>query len=272
MREKNDPPSAEPRPGWARDANDVLPVVCCAITVFVHHCRSRPGPDPAHGEWRAYGGDPGHTRYSPLDQINAGNFSKLTVAWRFKTDHLGPRPEFMFESTPVMANGVLYSTAGTRRAVVALDPETGEELWMHSEREGARGAAAPRQLSGRGLAYWTDGKEERILYVTPGYQLVALDAKTGMRVPAFGDDGSRRSEAEQRSGDRSAVGRNRPARDADGRAERRRRRRRASLGRRADGQDERQGLHPRVRRADRQAAVDLPHDSVSPANSGTTRG
>jgi len=95
----------------------------------------------------------------------------------------------MFESTPIMANGVLYSTAGSRRAVVALDPETGEELWMHSEREGARGAAAPRQLSGRGLAYWTDGKEERILYVTPGYRLVALNAKTGMRVPTFGDDG-----------------------------------------------------------------------------------
>lgn len=60
---------------------------------------------------------------------------------------------------------------------------------MHSEREGARGAAAPRQLSGRGLAYWTDGKEERILYVTPGYRLVALNAKTGMRVPTFGEDG-----------------------------------------------------------------------------------
>jgi quinoprotein glucose dehydrogenase len=142
-----------------------------------------------NGEWRAYGGDTGHTRYSPLDQINADNFSKLAIAWRFNTAHLGPRPEFQFESTPVMANGVLYSTGGTRRAVVALDPETGEELWVHSEREGARGAAAPRQLSGRGLAYWTDGKEERILYVTPGYQLIALDAKTGMRVPGFGVDG-----------------------------------------------------------------------------------
>ncbi len=142
-----------------------------------------------NGEWRAYGGDTGHTRYSPLDQINAGNFSKLMIAWRFNTAHLGPRPEYNLESTPLMANGVLYSTAGTRRAVVALDPETGEELWVHSEREGKRGDVAPRQLSGRGLAYWTDGKEERILYVTPGYQLIALDAKTGMRVPGFGVDG-----------------------------------------------------------------------------------
>ncbi len=142
-----------------------------------------------NGEWRWYGGDAGHTRYSPLDQINASNFSNLTVAWRFKTEHLGPRPEFQFESTPLMANGVLYSTAGTRRAVVAIDPETGEELWVHSEREGARASVAPRQLSGRGLAYWTDGKEERILYVTIGYQLVALNAKTGVRVPTFGNNG-----------------------------------------------------------------------------------
>jgi quinoprotein glucose dehydrogenase len=72
---------------------------------------------------------------------------------------------------------------------VAIDPETGEELWVHSEREGARALAAPRQLSGRGLAYWTDGKEERILYVTIGYQLVALNAKTGTRVPTFGNNG-----------------------------------------------------------------------------------
>ena len=88
-----------------------------------------------------------------------------------------------------MVKGVLYSTAGTRRAVVALDAATGEQLWMHSENEGARGAAAPRQLSGRGLAYWSDGKEERILYVTPGYTLVALDAKTGNRIPSFGVNG-----------------------------------------------------------------------------------
>ena len=109
------------------------------------------------GEWRTYGGDLASTRYSPLDQINAANFNKLEVAWRFKTDNLGPRPEFNFESTPLMVGGVLYATAGTRRAVVALDAATGELLWMHSEDEGARGDAAPRQLSGRGLAYWTDG-------------------------------------------------------------------------------------------------------------------
>ena len=134
---------------------------------------------PANTDWPTYGGDLANTRYSALDQINAGNFSKLEVAWRFKTDSLGPRPEYKFESTPLVVNGRLFSTAGTRRAVVALDAATGEMLWMHSEHEGARAQAAPRQLSGRGLAYWTDGRQERILYVTPGYRLVALDARTG---------------------------------------------------------------------------------------------
>jgi quinoprotein glucose dehydrogenase len=143
----------------------------------------------ANGEWRTYGGDLGHTRYAPLDQINASNFQTLEVAWRFKTDALGPRPEYQLESTPLMVKGVLYSTAGSRRAVVALDAGTGELLWMHSENEGARGAAAPRQLSGRGLAYWTDGREERILYVTPGYRLIALDAKNGARISSFGQGG-----------------------------------------------------------------------------------
>jgi quinoprotein glucose dehydrogenase len=160
-------------------------VFAIAVVVVGVHAQS----GAKNGEWRHYGADTGHTRYSPLDQINATNFSKLTIAWRFNTTHLGPRPEYSFESTPLMVNGVLYSTAGTRRSVVAIDPETGEELWVHREDEGKRSSVAPRQLSGRGLAYWSDGKEERILYVTIGYQLVALNAKTGMRIPNFGNNG-----------------------------------------------------------------------------------
>jgi quinoprotein glucose dehydrogenase len=142
------------------------------------------------GEWRTYGGDLGNTRYSPLDQINATNFKNLEIAWRFKTDNLGPRPEFNLEGTPLMANGVLYATAGTCRSVVALDPTTGELLWVHGEQEGPRGKNAARLRSGRGLAYWTDGREERILYVTPGYRLVALNAKNGNPVIGFGVNGA----------------------------------------------------------------------------------
>ncbi len=142
-----------------------------------------------NGEWRSYGADTGNTRYSPLDQINASNFDKLQVAWRFNTANLGPRPEFNFEATPLMVGGVVYSVAGSRRDIVALDATNGELLWMHSEKEGPRGEAAPRRLSGRGLAYWSNGREERILYVTPGYRLIALDAKTGLVIPGFGKGG-----------------------------------------------------------------------------------
>ncbi len=142
-----------------------------------------------NGEWRNYGGDLGSTRYAPLDQINASNFNKLEVAWRFKTDSLGPRPEFQYEGTPLMVHGVLYVTAGSRRAVVALDAATGEMIWMHSENEGKRGENSPRKLSGHGVAYWTDGKDERIIYVTPGYRMIALDAKTGVPAPGFGKNG-----------------------------------------------------------------------------------
>ena len=165
----------------------LVSVVVVAVATTAPPLRGQTGA--ANGEWRTYGGDLGHTRYAPLDQITAANFSSLDVAWRFKTDNLGPRPEFNFQSTPLMIGGRLYSTGGTRRAVFSLDAATGELKWVHSEDEGARAAAAPRQLSGRGLAYWSDGKEERILYVTPGYRLVALDAKTGTRVAAFGRDG-----------------------------------------------------------------------------------
>ena len=142
------------------------------------------------GEWPTYGGNLTSTRYRPFDQINASNFSKLEIAWRFKTDNLGNRPEYKLEGTPLMVNGVIYATAGTRRAVIALDAATGELLWTHGEHEGARGAAAPRGLSGRGLAYWSDGKQSRIFYVTPGYRLLSLDAKTGSPALGFGDNGT----------------------------------------------------------------------------------
>src|SRR6184192_1258857 len=147
-------------------------------------------PSTKNGDWVAYTADVRGTKYMPLDQVNAANFNKLEVAWRFKTDNLGTRPEFKLEGTPLAIKGVLYATAGTRRSVVAMDGRTGELIWAHSYREGNRAAIAPRQLSGRGVAYWTDGKgDERILYVTTGYRLIALNAKTGTRIASFGKDG-----------------------------------------------------------------------------------
>ena len=141
-------------------------------------------------EWASYSADIRGTRYRPLDQINTANFNQLEIAWRFKTDSLGPFPEFKLEGTPLMVNGVIYTTGGTRRSVVALDAKTGELIWAHSMREGKRAAASPRQLSGRGVSYWTDGRgDERVVYVTTGYRLVELDAKTGGIVRSFGANG-----------------------------------------------------------------------------------
>jgi quinoprotein glucose dehydrogenase len=147
-------------------------------------------PSTKTGDWPYYTADLKGTKYSPLDQINAANFSKLEVAWRFKTDNLGPRAEYKLEGTPLVVKGVLYTTGGTRRSVVALDAKTGEQLWVYSFREGHRAAIAPRQLSGRGVSYWTDGKgDDRIVFVTTGYRLVELNARTGQPVPGFGKDG-----------------------------------------------------------------------------------
>jgi quinoprotein glucose dehydrogenase len=143
-----------------------------------------------NNEWRTYGGEPGNTKYSPLDQINKDNAKNLRIAWRFKTDNLGPRPDFNMQAVPIVVNGVMYTQAGARRDVVALDPVTGEQLWMWRMDEGARGQSAPRQGSGRGLAYWTDGRgDERVFTITPGYRLVSLNAKTGIPVAAFGTSG-----------------------------------------------------------------------------------
>ena len=143
-----------------------------------------------NGEWPNYSGDINGSRYSPLDQINASNFNQLEVAWRLKTDNLGPRPEYKLEGTPLMVKGTLYMTGGTRRAIVALDAKTGEQKWVYSMDEGKRAEMAPRVLSGRGLSYWTDGKgDERIIYVTIGYRLVQLNAKTGQPISTFGKGG-----------------------------------------------------------------------------------
>ena len=147
-------------------------------------------PSTKKGDWPYYFADAKGTRYSPQDQINASNFNQLEVAWHFKTDNLGARPEYKLEGTPLEINGVVYTTAGSRRAAIALDARTGELKWVHSEYEGHRAAIAPRQLSGRGLSYWTDGNgDERILYVTTGYRLVELNARTGMPIQTFGAGG-----------------------------------------------------------------------------------
>ncbi len=177
-------------PGVSRFVLASVSLVLGIVGITVGVSGQTAQPSTANGEWPTYNADLKGTRYSPLDQINASNFSKMEVAWRFKTDNFGPFPEYKLEGTPVMAKGVLYTTAGTRRSVIALDGKTGELIWSHSLREGKRAAVAPRQLSGRGVSYWTDGKgDERVIYITTGYRLVSLNAKNGAIIPSFGKEG-----------------------------------------------------------------------------------
>ena len=144
---------------------------------------------PADTDWTSYGGNLAYHRYKPLDQINASNFNTLEVAWQFKTDNLGGRPEFILQGTPLLIKGRLYCTAGSRRDVICLDAASGELIWLHRMDEGVRATNAPRQLSGRGVGYWTDGTVERIIYVTVGYRMVSLDAATGNLDTSFGTNG-----------------------------------------------------------------------------------
>ena len=142
------------------------------------------------GQWRHYGGGPGGTAYSPLDQIDATNVGDLEIAWTWAALNQGPRPEGKNSSTPLMVDGVLYVTAGSRRNVVSLDAGTGEMLWMWRMDEGERARSAPRANSGRGVAYWSDGQgDDRIYVITPAYHMVALDAHTGREIESFGTNG-----------------------------------------------------------------------------------
>ena len=148
-------------------------------------------PAPARGnvpgEWRVWGADLWSTRYSPLDQINASNFNSLKPAWQWNAGAFGS--DEYYRTTPLYANGRLFTVATTRRVALALDPATGETLWMWRLDEGIRWQKAPRQFAGRGLAYWTDGREERVVVVTPGYHMASLDARTGRPDPRFGKNG-----------------------------------------------------------------------------------
>ena len=136
------------------------------------------------GEWRYWGADAWSTRYSALDQINAQNFDSLQVAWQWNAGQYGE--DEYYRTTPLYANGRLFTVATNRRDAFAIDPATGKTLWQWGIKEGIRWQKAPRQFAGRGLSYWTDGRNERVIVVTPGYHLAIIDAKTGKGDPNVG--------------------------------------------------------------------------------------
>ena len=170
-----------------RTLNWIAPIMLSVVLLTTAPAQAQQGAK--NGEWRYYGGDAGSTKYSPLDQINATNVKDLQIIWRWKSQNFGRRPDINWEVTPLMVGGVLFVTAGARRDAVAIDAANGETLWMYRLDEGERGAVVARTQN-RGLAYWSDGKgDERILMISPGFQLVCLNAKNGYPVSNFGKNG-----------------------------------------------------------------------------------
>ena len=149
----------------------------------------RSGQELAEHPWPIFNGDPGANRYSPLNQINEDNVADLEIAWTWSAANYGPQQENIYVTEPLMVNGRMYATAGATRNVVSIDPATGQTLWMYRTEEGERFDNAPRKNSGKGLSYWSDGEQEIIFFVTPGYSLVALDAETGLPIDTFGEKG-----------------------------------------------------------------------------------
>ena len=157
-----------------RYVTSVATVVCLGVA----GASAQPGA--ANGEWGVFGADAGATRYSPLDQIDSGNVENLAVAWRWSARDQGtPPPSGRTQISPLVINGVMYTTIGNQRNVVALDATTGELLWgwqpSDNERRWGDIIEPVARSAGRGVSYWSDGAgDERIFVVTPSYQLVAL--------------------------------------------------------------------------------------------------
>jgi quinoprotein glucose dehydrogenase len=171
-----------------------VPGVATAATILalasVARMADAPPAGTASGEWRYYSGDNGSKKYSPLDQINKDNVGRLKIAWRrpaLSAEFAASNPQLRvtnnYRATPIMVNGVLYASNAVGLAE-AFDPETGKTLWTQKvPAEGVRGSTA-----NRGLAYWSEGNEARLLTYTNSF-LYALDPKTGEPFQNFGDGG-----------------------------------------------------------------------------------
>tara|TARA_B100000686_G_C16771288_1_gene965326 strand:+ start:433 stop:2556 length:2124 start_codon:yes stop_codon:yes gene_type:complete len=167
-----------------------LPIPLLSTALFAFHIStSAQLPGLENGSWKYLGGDAGHTRASPhLNQINAENFADLEVAWTWRGDNFGPGVEYTFRSTPIYVDGILYTVAGQRRQVVAIDATTGETLWTFREPETMRYLRSPRTDFGKGVAYGEIQGRGVIYATSPAFFLWALDAKSGRPIENWGSD------------------------------------------------------------------------------------
>ena len=151
-------------------------------------------------DWTSYGGDSGHSKYSPLDQINAENVQRLQVAWTWESvdqeirnsnaviRERGSFRSYAYEVTPLMVGGVIYTTTSLGQ-IAAIDPTSGETLWSFDPVLYVDGRPAVHGFMTRGLAYWTDGEQERLLYAGGRTYLLSIDPATGRLDPEFGRGG-----------------------------------------------------------------------------------
>jgi quinoprotein glucose dehydrogenase len=202
----------------------ILALVAIGLVEAVMRAQTPPGrPSTARGEWPVYGGDLASTKYSPLDQITKDNFSSLRIAWRTKTpdaflsltlangDEWAADSKLIFEelkrldpkrwrdnaspllnnfkATPLMVNGLLYFNTPTSVGA-AVDARTGVTRWVYNPRSYEAGTTTmSARWNQRGVAYWTDGSEERVFWGTGDGHLIGVDARTGRPVPTFGKNG-----------------------------------------------------------------------------------
>jgi glucose dehydrogenase len=154
---------------WLAKASKMVFVIASLLLRSLH----------AQSDWSSYGHDPGGARYSPLSQIDASNVARLHVAWTYDSGEVSAS----FETTPIVVGGVMYVSTPKER-VVALDPQTGREIWNFDPR-------VRHPTTHRGISYWPGDTQlpPRILAATTDGRLFALDARSGKRIPSFGDDG-----------------------------------------------------------------------------------
>ena len=171
-------------------AHCLLLAVAALLIAAVPAQAQNGGPGEPGEEWHYWGGDAWSTRYSPLDQIDASNFADLEVAWVWTADNFSPDPGALLRATPIYAEGKLFTVAGTRRSVVAIDPVTGETLWMFREPYTERWERSMRKDYGKSVAYDRIDGRGVIYVVTPAFFLHALDAETGRPLDGFGENGT----------------------------------------------------------------------------------
>jgi quinoprotein glucose dehydrogenase len=185
------PTSERSKPTWMKPALcAAIAGTLCLMTLPAIGQNGAPATGTENGEWRHWGGDTASSRYSPLDQIDADNFEDLEVAWVWRGDNYGPSVDNIMRSTPTYVNGVLYTVAGQRRTVVALDPATGETLWTYREPYTPRWQQSMRKNYGKGVGYANIDRRGVIYMISPGFFLHALDAVTGQPIEQFGNEGT----------------------------------------------------------------------------------